>query len=262
MLAATLGLTSSAQTSLAPPVPIPTPKPLVFEVVTIKPDSVSRGWRLQPTPDGYTGTNISLYKLVQEAYGVYDSKLVSGGPDWIDKDKFDLEAKFDPAAVPNAKDLNYRQRADMLRAVLADRFQLKVHFVKKDFPAYNLFVAEGGPKLTETPSDKVTVTVSGPSCLHKRGGVGLEQLEGCTMGALADSLRYPSGRTVIDKTGLTSRYSFELHWTPDNTPADSPLAGGPSIFTAVEEQLGLKLVPSTAPLDVLIIESASRPSEN
>src|SRR6185437_15533608 len=76
MLAATLGLTSSAQTSLAPPVPIPTPKPLVFEVVTIKPDSVSRGWRLQPTPDGYTGTNISLYKLVQEAYGVYDSKLV------------------------------------------------------------------------------------------------------------------------------------------------------------------------------------------
>ncbi|HXE08589.1 MAG TPA: TIGR03435 family protein [Acidobacteriaceae bacterium] len=264
LAAAALAPLADAQTTPAPPASALPAKPLAFEVVTIKPDTNGRGWALQPTPDGYRGVNISLYKLVQEAYGIFDSKLVLGGPAWIDSEKFDLEAKFDPAAVPSAKDLNYRQRADMLRAVLADRFQLKVHFVKKDFPAYNLVVAEGGPKLTETPPDKVAMTVSGPSCLHKRGGVGLEQLEGCTMGALADSLRYPSGRTVIDKTGLTGRYSFELHWTPDNTPADSPLAdsSAPSIFTAVQEQLGLKLSPSTAPLDVLVIDSASRPSEN
>ena len=248
----TLAQAGSTQTA-------PTTKPLTFEVVTIKPDTTSRGWRLQATPDGYTGTWVSLYKLVQEAYGIFDSKLVVGGPDWIDKDKFDLEAKFDPASIPDAKDITFRQRADMLRQVLADRFQLKVHFEKRDFPTFNLVVAKGGPKLTPTPVDKITMTVSGPSCLHRNAQFSLE---GCTMGALADSLRYAAGRTVIDQTGLTGRYTMELHYTPDNTAADSPLAGGPSIFTAVQEQLGLKLEPSTAPLDVLVIDSAQKPSEN
>lgn len=87
-------------------------------------------------------------------------------------------------------------------------------------------------------------------------------VEGCGAGALADSLSYDAGRKVIDKTGLTGRYDFELHWTPDNTPADSPLAGGPSIFTAVQEQLGLKLEPSTAPLHILVIDSAQKPTPN
>jgi uncharacterized protein (TIGR03435 family) len=87
-------------------------------------------------------------------------------------------------------------------------------------------------------------------------------MEGCTMDALAFTLSGTTGRTVIDKTGIAGRYSFELHWTPDNTPADSPIVGGPSIFTAVQEQLGLKLQPSTAQLDVLVIDYAQKPSEN
>ncbi len=239
--------------------PAPDAKPLAFDVATIRPNLASHFWRLEATPDGYTGTYVSLRKLVQEAYGVYDDKLLTGGPAWIDEDKFDLEAKFDPADVPNATKLSFRQRADMLRAVLADRFQLKVHFEKRDFPAFNLVVAKGGPKLTATPADKITTTVGGPSCLHR---IGQFSLQGCTMGALADSLRGPTGRTVIDQTGITGRYDFELHYTPDNTPADSPLAGGPSIFTAVQEQLGLKLSPSTAPLDILVVDSAQKPSEN
>jgi uncharacterized protein (TIGR03435 family) len=79
---------------------------------------------------------------------------------------------------------------------------------------------------------------------------------------LEDMLRFATGRTVIDKTGITTRYDFELRWTPDNTPADSPEASAPSIFTALQEQLGLKLEPATAPLDILVIDSAERPSEN
>jgi len=202
---------------------------------------------------------VSLRQLIKEAYGVWDDKLLVGGSAWIDNDKFDLEAKFNPAEIPTAKDLTYRQRADMLRAVLAERFQLKVHFEKKEFPTYNLVVAKGGVKFAETPKDKITMTVSGASCLHRNAQF---YLQGCTMGALADSLRGPTGRTVTDKTGLTGRYDFELHYTPDNTPADSPLAGGPSIFTAIQEQLGLKLLPSTTPLDVLVVDSTQRPSEN
>lgn len=251
-----------AQTSPAPPASATAATPLAFEVVTIKP-SHAPGWNMNPTPDGYHGIGVSLRQLVREAYGVFDPKLLTGGPAWIDDDKFDLEAKFNPADAPSTKDLPYRQRADMLRAILAERFQLKVHFEQKIFPVYNLVIAEGGPKLKESPAEHLhSGPWGGPSCFHTRGRVGMMAVEGCGAGALADSLRYDAGRTVIDKTGLTGRYDFELHWTPDNPPADSPLAVGPSIFTAVQEQLGLKLEPSTAPLDVLVIDSAQKPSQN
>jgi uncharacterized protein (TIGR03435 family) len=82
------------------------------------------------------------------------------------------------------------------------------------------------------------------------------------MDDIRNILEGPAGRYIVDKTGITGHYDFELHWTPDNTPADSPLAGGPSIFTAVQEQLGLKLESSTAPVDALVIDSAQPPSPN
>jgi uncharacterized protein (TIGR03435 family) len=239
-------------------------KPLTFDVVTIKPHDQSvrpNAWTLNPTPDGYTAANVSLLKLVSQAYGIFDPKLITGGPPWIDKDKFDLEAKFDPSEIPNAKDLTYRQRSDMLRAVLADRFHLKVHFETKDFPAYNLVTAKGGPKLTETKPEDIHTSLGGSSCIAGQLG-GMAKGQGCTAAVLANQLRNPTGRTVIDKTGLTARYDFELHWSSDNTPADSPAAVYPTIFTAVQEQLGLKLEPSTAPLDILVIDSAEPPTPN
>jgi uncharacterized protein (TIGR03435 family) len=237
----------SGQTGAPPPSSAPAAKPLTFEVVTIKPDNISRGWRLQPTSDGFTGTNISLYKLVQEAYGFPDPKLILGGPDWIDKDKFDLA---------------YRQRADMLRAVLADRFQLKIHFEKQDFPVFNLVVAKSGPKMPEWKPGDPANEDNPAGCLFRRSGAGLVEAENCPAQALLLQLRYITGHPVLDKTGLTGNYHLVLRWAPENTPADSPLASRPSIFTAVQEQLGLKLEPSTAPLDVLVIDSAQKPSEN
>jgi uncharacterized protein (TIGR03435 family) len=252
----------AAPAALAQPPATPTAaaaQPLTFDVVTIKPHGQGAGWRLQPTPDGYTATNVSLLKLIGEAYGIFDPKLMTGGPPWIDKDKFDLEAKFDPSEIPNAKDLTYRQRADMLRAVLADRFHLKVHFESKDFPAYNLVIAKGGLKFQQTKQDTIDGKGIGITCTHLRGGA----VEGCSMANLADSLRYPTGRTVIDKTGLTGLYDYPtLVYSTDNTPANSPAAAYPSIFTAVQEQLGLKLEPSTAPLDILVIDSAEPPTPN
>jgi uncharacterized protein (TIGR03435 family) len=260
LVAGCIALLASA--ALAQPPASPTPaaaQPLTFDVVTIKPHGQGAGWRLQPTPDGYTAANVSLLKLVQEAYGIFDPKLITGGPSWIDKDKFDLEAKFDPSEIPNAKDLTYRQRADMLRPLLADRFHLKVHFETKDFPAYNLVIAKGGLKFQQTKQDTIDGKGIGITCTHLRGGA----VEGCSMANLADSLRYPTGRTVIDKTGLTGLYDYPtLVYSTDNTPANSPAAAYPSIFTAVQEQLGLKLEPSTAPLDILVIDSAEPPTPN
>lgn len=257
-------LLAFAQNGTPPPLPASaTAKPLVFEVVTIKPTARTDGaWRLQPTPDGYTGMDISLYKLVQEAYGIFEYKLVTGGPDWIDKDKFDFAAKFDPADIPSGEDLTYRQRADMLRAVLADRFQLKVHREKKDFPVFNLVVAKDGLKLAPSSHEDLNGRTGAPTCSIRESRAGVLAAKQCLPDAIATLLRSSLRRTVIDKTGLTGRYDFELHWMPDNTPADSPLAGGPSIFTAVQEQLGLKLEPSTAPLDVLVIDSAEKPTPN
>jgi uncharacterized protein (TIGR03435 family) len=227
--------------------------PYSFEAVTIKPDAASRGWALQPTPDGYIGHYISLYKLVQEAYGVFVSKLVIGGPEWIDKDKFDLEAKYDPAKVPG--NLTYRQKADMLRAVLADRFNLKVHFETRDFPVYDLVLAKGGPKLTVTPADKVNLVDGHPVCSRVHGS------HSCTMGDLARQLSLLADRPVIDKTGLTARYEYDLHATSANA-STAPTDAAPLVFTAVQEQLGLKLEPSVSPLDVLVIDSADHPTEN
>ena len=198
----------------------------------------------------------------RKAYGVFDDSLLTGGPPWVDTDRFDLEAKFDPGSVPNAKDLTYRQRADMLRSVLADRFQLKVHLAKKDFPVFNLVVAKGGPKMPVWKSGS-SVDVDAPKgCLFRRSGASFLDAENFSVDALLLHLRYITGRNVLDKTALTGHYHLILNWTPENTPADSPIAGGPSIFTALQEQLGLKLEPSTAPLDILIIDSAKKPSVN
>jgi uncharacterized protein (TIGR03435 family) len=242
-------------------------KSITFDVVTVKPHDQSvrpNAWRLQPTPDGYTASNVSLLKLVGEAYGIFDAKLLTGGPPWIDADKFDLEAKFDAASIPDAKNLTYRQRADMLQSLLADRFHLKAHFETKDFPVYSLVVAKGGPKLIETKPEDIRNDSTGmPACLGGRNAKTLIYTAvGCHTRDLETLLRYAAGRTVIDKTGLTARYDFELRWSSDNTPANSPAAEYPSIFTAVQEQLGLKLEPSTAPLSILIIDSAEKPSEN
>jgi len=249
-----------AQATAVPPPAVT--KPLTFEVATIKPNKTAGGWRMQPTPDGYTAMNVSLRHMVQEAYGVYDDKLLSGGPAWIDRDKFDLEAKFDAAAIPGAKNLTYRQRADMLQPLLTDRFHLKVHHESKEFPVYNLVIAKGGLKLQQSKPENIYQGLSGPSCLFRRSRSGYIQVEGCMPKDLEDQLRYATGRTVIDKTGLTTRYDFALRWTPEDTPVDSPNASGPSIFTAVQEQLGLKLEPSTAPLDVLVIDHVEPPTPN
>jgi uncharacterized protein (TIGR03435 family) len=203
--------------------------------------------------------DISLFKLVGEAYGIFDPKLITGGPPWIDRDKFDLEAKFDTANIPDARNLTYRQRADMLQPLLADRFHLKVHLETKDFPVYNLVLSKDGPKFKQTKQETIDGNGVGITCTYLRGG----GVKGCSMANLAQTLRYSAGRTVIDKTGLKGLYDYsELTYSTEDTPANSPAAAYPSIFTALQEQLGLKLEPSTAPLSILVIDSAEKPTPN
>ena len=249
----------------APPVAAPqraAANVLAFDVATIKPTArTDKAWQLLPTPDGYTGMNVSLRKLIELAYGVLDGKLILGGPPWIDSAKFDMEAKFDPTQVPDLKDLTYRQRADMLQPLLADRLKLKLHHESRDFPVFLLVVDKHGLRLHEaTPADTGNLGF-GIDCTF-RNGSGSLAVQGCQASSLTGLLQSAAGRIILDRTGLTGHYNMELHWTPDDAPVDASAAPGPSIFTAVQEQLGLRLEPSTAPLDVLVIDSAEKPSEN
>ncbi len=218
--------------------------------------------------DGCHFVDRPLLAFIMVAYNL-SQKPILGNPLPGDSDLFDLDAKIDLVDLP-ATPLTSRQLADMLQPVLADRFKLRVHHETRATPVYNIVLAKGGLKMKESappapppPGDPRSPTGALPRrCLPKSVGNGLRVLHDCTMNDVRNILEGPTGRYVIDKTGLTGHYDFELRWTPDDTPADSPLAGGPSIFTAVQEQLGLKLEPSTAPVDVLVIDSVQKPTPN
>ena len=205
-----------------------------------------------------------LLAFIMTAYDL-SQKFIVGNPLHGDGDLFDLDAKIDPADMPS-KSLSSAQLAVLLQPVLADRFQLRVHHETRTLPVYNILLAKGGLKMKPSAPPGAANAGSAEStvrrCVRKSAGNGLRVEHDCTIKDVATILEGPTGRTVIDKTGLPGRYDFDLHWTPDNTPADSTLASGPSIFTAVQEQLGLKLQPSTAPLDVLVIDSAQPPEAN
>jgi uncharacterized protein (TIGR03435 family) len=169
----------------------------------------------------------------------------------------------------------------MLQPLLAERFKLKAHTETKQLPVYELIVAKGGPKLKEaTPGDTYANGFKGPDGVG-RGGMmrmGRGQLtgQGVPITTLTNLLSQQLQRTVVDKTGLTGKYDLELNWTPEQgegglgpppgaaSPQAEPApdATGPSIFTALQEQLGLKLQSTKGPVETLVIDHAEMPSEN
>jgi uncharacterized protein (TIGR03435 family) len=250
-----------------PPPTAPSGKPLAFTIVSIKRHGSASGG------GGNEGCSVDhchyvdrpLLAFIMVSYNLTPNRVL-GDPLPGDSDLFDLDAKVDPADLP-ATPLSSRQLADMLKPVLADRFQLRIHHELRALPVYLIVVAKGGLKMKESappaPGSPTSPTGTSPgSCYHTSVGNGLRVERDCTVNDIRNILEGPCGRFLIDKTGLTGHYDFELHWTPDDTPADSPLVGGPSIFTAVEEQLGLKLESAKAPVEVLVIDSAQKPTPN
>ena len=191
----------------------------------------------------------------------------SAGSAWIDSDKFDIEAKTDPAVSDRMKNLTSDQgrlqKQQMLQSLLADRFKLSVHQETRQLPVYALVVAKGGPKLAESKENGNTVSA-------KRGHLIVQSRN--SVATLAEELSKVLGRDVLDQTGIDGRYSIDLKWTPDDSAAPTPTAqqqatpmpdaSGPSIFTALQEQLGLKLQPAKASVQVLVIDHIEPPSPN
>jgi uncharacterized protein (TIGR03435 family) len=198
--------------------------------------------------------------LIAAAYNL-NSKTISGGPGWIESDHYDIAA-VTPGEVRPTRD----EQMSMLRSLLADRFKLTFHREQKEFSIYELEVAKGGPKLkpsTAPPDDppQLISTVYPQRMVLPARNVTMSDLTSLMQRAMLD-------RPVVDKTGLTGKYDFDLEWAPDETqfggevptaPTDAP---SPPLFTAIQQQLGLRLEATRGPIEALVVDTAERPSAN
>lgn len=269
-----------------------------FEVVSIRPEKPGAGMSGMETPLGrFSATNYSVEGLIAFAYNYHQPGLslktyqILGGPEWIRSDRFDIEAKVEDSLVKQdeEKKLPHGEWWDqvrlMVQSMLADRFKLKVTQETKELPIYEVVVEKHGPKLTESTVPRTWRSSGpGPEFSIEGGqftGVGLSISD---LAGLLPHLAEIGGRKVVDRTGLQGRYDFTLKWTPKQgqefggpgpggatgaggtqsaggKPA-APDASGPSLFTAIQEQLGLRLKPSTGPVEVVVIDHIEHPSAN
>jgi len=251
-------------------IPAPTPKlpPMdanaspSFEVATIKPSKpdepgkafLVRGRRFQTI-------NTTLSEIISFAYGVH-SKQVLGAPPWAASEKFDIDGQPDGEGAPSDK-----QWKGMLQKLLVERYKLTLHHDKKELSVYVLSIAKNGPKLTKSEGDP-----NGLPGLFFRA-LGALNVRNANMADFAGLMQQAVlDRPVLDQTGLTGRFDFTLNWTPDDSqfggmgakippPTDSASAP-PNLYTAIQEQIGLKLDATKAPADVLVIDHVEKPSEN
>jgi uncharacterized protein (TIGR03435 family) len=250
------------------------PKPLEFEVASIKPtEPGAQGSSFMTDRSaGLNVKNMAVKSLVGFAYDVKEFQI-SGAPGWVNTERYDVTAKSshsggeeppDPRSMSDdQRKLRDTQLREKLQSLLAERFGLVVHKEMKDAPAYALVVGKNGPKLK-------VVTVPGDQQGIRGNGRGHLQGMAAPSAMLASVLSNNLGRPVLDKTGLTEKYDWTLEWTPDAAIArpeglDSPPPSdgtGPSLFTAVQEQLGLRLDSIKAPIETIVIDHVDRPTEN
>jgi uncharacterized protein (TIGR03435 family) len=275
---------------------------LQFEVASIKPNATGRGTLMEMPPNGRVNISSATFKtLMKIAYRIEDYQII-GGPDWIAVDRFDVQARpaedyqppqFVPCFAVNCPPTPVQI---MMQGLLEDRFRLKAHREMKELPVYELTIGKNGFKLKEvsppsdspdprrmpplppppppgTPPPTVASALPTPPPGVTMGFPFGFAASGVALGALDLMLQAILGRPVIDKTGIKGFYDIKMVYSregiPGNGPAPLPVDGGqtasdprPSIFTALQEDLGLKLESAKGPVEVLVIDSVSKPSEN
>jgi uncharacterized protein (TIGR03435 family) len=242
-----------------------------FDVASLKRNtSLSEMGGGGPRPGGrYRLTNMSARSLISVAWNVPTSRVL-GGPGWVAVDRFDLDATMKENATQE-------EMRGMLRALLRNRFTLAAHIEKRDLPVYLLVRvrpdAPLGPSLERSAfdcNDPAARKQNAAAALAARPGrmlcgftvnTGMLDAGGATIETLAQILTPQAGRPVIDRTGLTGGYNVLLKWTA-TLGTDAPAGDAVSLFTAVQEQLGLRLDNGTAPLDVVVVDRIERPTEN
>ena len=265
-----IGVGVSALAAQAPP---------AFEAASIKVNkSGDAGGRFGGRPGQIVVTNYTLRDIIRNAYGVQRYQIV-GGPEWQAQDRFDITAKAPEGTTQP-------QMLAMVQTLLADRFKLRVHRETRDLPIYALVLARSdrrlGSKMTPAAFDCAALAaarsrgenppIPQPTGEHPVCGAqanpGRMMVGGYAIADFARNLAGFAGRPIVDRTGLTGAYDFELLWTPDEPPPPGVALpawydpNGPPLVTAVQEQLGLKLEATTGPVDVLVIDSAERPMDD
>jgi uncharacterized protein (TIGR03435 family) len=232
--------------------------PPAFEVATIKPTGLTLGvkWIRMPSNGQLITRGTSLKDLIQFAYDLHPN-LITGASGWMEGERYDIVAKPEPGRLPSADELKA-----MLRGLLADRFNLMFHRASKEAAVYVIVVAKTGSKMKErSPVDadaSTSLTFQGARLPAKA----------VSMPMLAEALTVVLDRPVIDGTGLRGRYDFDLAWKPEPDQFDGHGSAAPSdanapdIFTAVQEQLGLRLDSRKVPVQSLIVDHAERPAGN
>jgi uncharacterized protein (TIGR03435 family) len=255
-----------ALAQINPPLPTDATPPLQFDTVSVKPDKGGNvtGVRILSQGDGYSITaNLKLF--LSYAYGIRED-LISGAPEWVEGAHYQIDAKVAESDFAAFHKLSTQQRNAMLKSVLVDRFKLKAHVETKELAVYDLVVAKRGPKLQEAKQDRTDGAPAVPHNSWMGTSPGRFNGQAVRLSALIEVLSHELHRTIIDKTGLTGEYDFKLKYTPDEGPPPmlngQPDTSEPSIFTALEEQLGLKLNPAKGPVDTLIVDHVEQPTEN
>jgi uncharacterized protein (TIGR03435 family) len=248
-----------------------------FDVATIKPhQGVLTMTGVMNTADGVNGSAATLAMLVQYAYELRSEDQVSGVAEWAKTDRFDVQARMGEADIAAMQKLDHADKnarlRQMMQALLAERFKLKVHGETKQVAVYDMVVAKGGSKLTDAASDTNEHLLKGKdgAPLHVlTWNTGKTVAQGYSAKDLADVLSQPYsalGRPVMDKTGLTGTYNFTLDWTPPHPgvrfggESDSPAPEDThSIFTALGD-VGLKLQPSAGSMEMIVVDHAEKPT--
>ncbi|HSU58946.1 MAG TPA: M56 family metallopeptidase [Bryobacteraceae bacterium] len=243
----TFGLVNASQSDAVSEAPT-TPKPS-FEVASIKPNhSGANAVGMFPSPGWLRVRNYTLKSLIEGAYGLANYQI-SGASGWMDSERYDVVAKAADAA-------NFTQMEPMLQALLIDRFRLKFHHEWKERDVYSLEVAKSGEKIhvsSAADNRRPSIRILDDAVIgHKT-----------SMETFAWALRGQLDRPVVNRTGLQGSFDFDLRYTPDGSSSEDPnVSSSASLFTAIQEQLGLKLNHARAPVEMLVIDYAQKPSEN
>ena len=256
-----------------------------FEVATIKPSDPGEtqfSMSFTACGRGFQATNATVLDMVQEAWNAKSTNEIEGASGWIKTERFDIAARMTDAEAASLRALPLEERITqarlMLQSLLRDRCGLKLHSSMRESTFFELLPAKGGPKLKLTqmvPADPVTGAAAHPAAAPRiqRRARGQVEATAASMSTLTDFLArlaelgstggFSVGELIVDKTGLTGAYDWTLNWTPQNDASAVASAGaGPSLYTALQEQLGLQLKKTRGDVETLVIDHVERPTEN
>ncbi len=253
-----------------------------YEVATIKPVDPNAADSMVKLPPGGSLSPLSIRRYIMNAYGAIDAAQIVGGPDWLNKDAYQINAKvpddIEAAMQKMQIDDRINQNRMMQQSLLADRFHLKAHFETRVLPVYEIVPAKGGLKITEVPAPPELKPGDPPIQMRpgdpippgsvrttlNDNGLRVLNARAIKMQLLARVIGGDAGnRPIVDHSGFTGYFDIkDLTWAPLGNAGDASAPDAPSLIGAMEKTLGLKLVPARDPIEVLVIDQIERPSEN